>query len=626
MVRGVEEGSESDPGLGALACATGLHGTSFGGPLGSARKTRDALLANRFVQKTIWIAGHESLRNMDRSRALQVLRHSPEISVLVVGAGINGIGTFRDLSLNGVDVLLIDRSDFCSGASAASSHMAHGGIRYLENGEFRLVREAVRERNAMITNAPHIVRPLPTTIPIFRRLSGLLNAPLKFLGLLDRPSERGALVIKLGLILYDAFAGAQRTVPRHRFLGRKESIRRWNKLNPAVVNTATYYDGAILQPERLGLELVLDAEAANDHATALNYLRLQRYEDQSLVLCDELSGELFRVKPLILVNATGPWIDLSNQAIGFPTRFIGGTKGSHIVLDHPELRQAIGEHEFFFENQDGRIVLIFPLYDRVLVGTSDLPSPDPDAALATEAEVDYFIELVKRVFPKIVLDRSHIVFRFSGVRPLAASKSKTAAQITRDHEIQVLPPSRTRLPFPIYSLVGGKWTSWRAFSEQATDECLRFLRRNRVVETKALRIGGGRGYPMAGEPRRQMLSEIADRFGGSAERAADLLERYGTRALPIADFMAGGKDAPLASLPDYSHREFEFIATNEKVVHLDDVLLRRSLLAMLGRATGQAIEEVAQVLAGPLGWDPGRQQAELARTREILKNRHQVDL
>ena len=138
---------------------------------------------------------------MNRVETLALLRQHGEISVLVVGAGINGIGVFRDLALNGVDVLLIDKGDFCSGASAASSHMAHGGIRYLENGEFRLVREAVQERNRMIQNAPHLVRPLPTTIPIFRIFSGLLNAPLKFFNLLDRPRERGAVVIKLGLML-----------------------------------------------------------------------------------------------------------------------------------------------------------------------------------------------------------------------------------------------------------------------------------------------------------------------------------------------------------------------------------------------------------------------------------------
>src|SRR3989304_2963253 len=204
---------------------------------------------------------------MNRNEVLSALKKDPEVSVLIVGGGINGIGVFRDLALNGVDVLLVERGDFCSGASSASSHMAHGGIRYLENGEFRLVREAVRERNRLLLNAPHLVKPLPTTIPIFKRFSGLLNAPLKFFGMLDKPSERGALVIKLGLLMYDAYTGAQsarseeRTVPRHQFLSRKKSLAKWKQLNPDIVNTAVYYDGAILQPERLAVELILDAES-----------------------------------------------------------------------------------------------------------------------------------------------------------------------------------------------------------------------------------------------------------------------------------------------------------------------------------------------------------------------------
>src|SRR5512141_2386248 len=147
---------------------------------------------------------------MDRSEILSSLKENPNVSVLVIGGGINGIGTFRDLALNGVDVLLVERGDFCSGASSASSHMAHGGIRYLENGEFRLVREAVQERNRLIQNAPHLVKPLPTTIPMFKRFSGLFNAPLKFLRLQDKPSERGSLVIKIGLMMYDAYTGARR--------------------------------------------------------------------------------------------------------------------------------------------------------------------------------------------------------------------------------------------------------------------------------------------------------------------------------------------------------------------------------------------------------------------------------
>src|SRR5215510_12620106 len=130
---------------------------------------------------------------MNRNEILTSLKENPNVSVLIVGAGINGIGAFRDLAINGVDVLLVDRADFCSGASSASSHMAHGGIRYLENGEFRLVGEAVGERNRLIRNAPHLVRPLPTVIPIFKRFSGLFNATLKFFGRLDKPAERGSL-------------------------------------------------------------------------------------------------------------------------------------------------------------------------------------------------------------------------------------------------------------------------------------------------------------------------------------------------------------------------------------------------------------------------------------------------
>ncbi len=159
---------------------------------------------------------------MNRTQTIEALKESPKLDVLIVGAGVNGIATFRDLALNDAKVLLVDRADFSSGASAASSHMAHGGIRYLENGEFRLVREAVQERNRMLQNAPHIVKPLPTTIPIFKTFSGLLNAPLKFFNILDRPAERGALVIKIGLMLYDAFTRKQKNGPQTpSYIGQK---------------------------------------------------------------------------------------------------------------------------------------------------------------------------------------------------------------------------------------------------------------------------------------------------------------------------------------------------------------------------------------------------------------------
>ena len=156
------------------------------------------------------------------SPARASLKASPRASVLILGGGINGVGTFRDLALQGVDVALVERADYCHGASGASSHMIHGGIRYLENGEFRLVRESVVERNRLLRIAPHYVKPLETTIPVFSVFSGVLNAPLRFLTHRSgKPRARGALLIKLGLSLYDAFSRGGRAVPRHRFLGRK---------------------------------------------------------------------------------------------------------------------------------------------------------------------------------------------------------------------------------------------------------------------------------------------------------------------------------------------------------------------------------------------------------------------
>jgi len=563
---------------------------------------------------------------MNRNEILSALKQKPEVSVLIVGAGINGIGTFRDLALNGVDVLLVDRADFCSGASAASSHMAHGGIRYLENGEFRLVREAVQERNRMIQNAPHLVKPLPTTVPMFKVFSGLLNAPLKFLRWLDKPSERGSIVIKIGLMFYDAFTGKQRTVPRHQFKNRKDSLARWNKLNPKIINTATYYDGAILQPERLGLELILDAEADNPNARAINYLSLAGGSGNTLLLRDELTDSVYEVKPRLMINAAGPWIDFANRSLGLSTHFIGGTKGSHLVLEHPELRKAIGDNEFFFENKDGRIVLIFPLFDRVLVGTSDIEIENPDEASCTEEEIDYFIEMIVRVFPTIKVTRKNIVYRFSGVRPLAASNAKTTGQITRDHEIQVVGGDWTGLSFPVYSLVGGKWTSFRAFSEQVTNKALEFLGKPRQKDTRALPIGGGRGYPSTPEEIKRKVGGIAAWTGLPAERVQVLFERYGTRAEEIATFISRAQDMPLKSLPSYSRREIGFIAQYEKVIHLDDLLVRRSMLTMLGYLTSDSVDEICSALGESLNWEGKQKKEEAARLLKLLEEQHGVRL
>ena len=563
---------------------------------------------------------------MNRTEILQNLKKSPKLDVLIVGAGVNGIATFRDLALNGARVLLVDRADFASGASAASSHMAHGGIRYLENGEFRLVREAVQERNRMLLNAPHIVKPLPTTIPIFKTFSGLLNAPLKFFNILDRPTERGALVIKIGLMLYDAFTRKQKTVPKHQLLSRKKSLVRWGLLNPSVRYTATYYDGAITEPERLATEMLIDVETEQENAHALNYCSLAGGKMDFVTLKDELTGKRFDIRPRLLINATGAWIDETNATLGLNARFIGGTKGSHLILANPKLRAAIGNHEFFFENDDGRIVLIYPLHDKVLVGTSDLPIENPDEALCTEEEVDYFLEMIKTVFPDIIVTRDQIVFRFSGVRPLEYSAEKTTGQISRDHTIQVLSGVWTGQNYPIYSLVGGKWTSFRAFAEQVTDKSLAYLGMKRKVSTHDLKIGGGKNYERREEDRKEKLQGIAAWTNLSLERLEELYQRYGTRVEEMAMFIADSNNTPLDSLPSYSYGEIVFLAQKEKVVHLDDLVLRRTHIAKLGLLTASLLVELADILAEALDWSDKQRDAEMLRTSQLLASKHGVTL
>ena len=566
---------------------------------------------------------------MNRKRSLQAISNNPDVSVLIIGGGVNGIGTFRDLALNGVDVLLVERGDFGGGTSAASSHMLHGGIRYLENGEFRLVNEALHERDRMLANAPHYAKPLRTTIPIFRWFSGVLNAPLKFFNVLDRPGERGALVIKVGLSFYDFLLRASRRMPRHEFRLRAAALREYPKLDPAIVCAASYYDAWMSSPERICLEMVLDAEASNKRARALNYVSAVGGDGDTVLLRDALSGEEFRVKPKVVVNAAGPWIDFVNGDLGQGgQRFIGGTKGSHLILDHPELLEATNESEIFFENDDGRIVLILPFCDRVMIGTTDIRIDDPDEANISEAEIDYLIAMVDRVFPGIKVERSQIVFTFSGVRPLPRNEggeNGNAGQISRDHKIRTLAPSRDRR-YPVHALIGGKWTTFRAFAEQTADVVLSDLGQKRATTTRDVAIGGGRAYPRSEVGREKWLRELQLRCELPLARLAELFERYGTGAADIAVAISAANDQALENHSAYSRREIEFILKQEKVERLDDLLLRRSLIAMLGQTTRALIHEIAEICAETLGWTDERKGDEIERTLELLRVKHRVVL
>ena len=535
--------------------------------------------------------------------------------VLIIGGGINGLATFRDLSLQGVKVALVERNDFASGASAASSHMIHGGIRYLENGEFRLVRESVTERNGLLKIAPHYVKPLQTTIPIFTTYSGILAAPMRFLThKQNKPTQRGALLIKLGLSIYDSFSSGGGTVPPHKFLGRKKSLQELPALDPNVKYTATYFDASVHEPERLALDVLLDGLSEGSNARAVNYVEAVGVVNNSVLLKDRETGQAFEFKADLVINASGPWTDLTNQALGEKSQFMGGTKGSHIVLDHPELLAACDGRELFFENADGRIVLIYPLKGRVLVGTSDLEADINEPAVCTEEEIDYFFGLIGQVFPRISVDRSQIVYKYSGVRPLPRHEDTAPGFVSRDYRIVegLLPGTET----PLLSLVGGKWTTFRALAEHLAKEALAALGLDRRISTKNLAIGGAKDFPKNDKARDVWLAEHATFVG--QDRALQLLERYGTRAAAVIGFLSAVGDSPFKSTDKLSTGELRYIVEKEMAVHLVDILMRRTSLAFTGEATDAVITEVASEMQQLLGWSEPRTQAEITKAQRSL--------
>lgn len=536
----------------------------------------------------------------------------------MIGGGVNGIATFRDLALQGLDVVLVERGDFASAASAASSHMIHGGIRYLENGEFRLVKESVQERNELLRIAPHRVVPLPTTIPIYSTFSGILSAPLRFLTHRHRgkASERGAVLIKLGLTIYDTFSRDGGSVPRHRFRRKARAHADLPALDSAVRYTATYYDAAMHDPERLALDVLLDGEGPD--AVAVNYVEAVGHTKGAVLLRDLETGREFPFAADVVVNASGPWTDLTNAALGEGTRFMGGTKGSHVVLENPELLAATRGREIFFEHSDGRIVLIYPLKGRVMVGTTDIEADPAVPARCTDDEVEYFFELIGQVFPDIAVDRTQIVYSFSGIRPLPRHEDTQPGFVSRDYRVEVEQRSGMR----VVSLIGGKWTTFRAIGESVADAVLAALGRRRVTRTAGRVLAGSADYPRsAAEQERWMRVHLAD---VPPERRGVLFARYGTRSRELAQLIAEEEDRDLGG-GVLSALELRWMLQHEHLVHLSDLVLRRTDLAFTGRIDAPLLQELAEALGDEAGWDADRRERELAECTAVLTIDHGRD-
>jgi glycerol-3-phosphate dehydrogenase len=554
-----------------------------------------------------------------RDERFAALRADGAFDVIVVGGGINGTGVFRELALQGLRVLLVERLDFCSGCSSAPSRMIHGGLRYLENGEFGLVRESLRERDALLRNAPHLVKPLATTIPIMSVFSGLLNSAASFLGVSGRPARRGAVPVEIGLSIYDWVSRKRRMLPRHRFLGSRATFQRWPKLTPKLRFAAVYHDAWISHPERLGIELVLDTCRLAPDAVALNYAEIAA-EGSGFVVTDSETGSRYPVTARAVVNATGAWLDESlAELVGdaeVPDRLITGTKGSHLVLDNPELYDALDGHMVYFDNSDGRVCIVFGYLGRVLAGSTDIKVDRAQRVRCEDDERDYILDSLRLVLPGVAVSADQVVYTFSGIRPLPKSDHEFTGRISRGHYV-----TRIEGDVPQFCMIGGKWTTFRAFAEDTTDAVLEELGRPRTATTIDLGIGGGNGFVDAADLEDQLVRE----WGISAERAEHLVGAYGTRAREVLEFCTRrDDDRPLGVGSQLTSAEIAFFVNDEHATRLADLVMRRTATAITGTIDAGLIAAIAAAAGRELHWSDERRRAEIDELVAELENYHGV--
>jgi len=553
-----------------------------------------------------------------------------EKTIVVLGAGINGAAVARELALSGVGVIVVDGGDIAAGATAWSTRLIHGGLRYLEYGEIGLVRESLVERNRLVKLAAHLVRPLPFYLPVEGRWGGMWSAAARLAGWesLARAWRgrrgRGSWTVGMGLALYDLLA-AGAGWPRHRL------VRAGHTGMPQIDTTvfpraAIYSDAQLLFPERFTVELLVDARgiaaAAGTRFDVCTHRRVEFGRDGRITIDGSSDGAgPLEVRPDAVVNATGAWVDrtLDSLCAGIAgdvgRRLIGGTKGSHLVVRHASLRAALADHGIYAEAADGRPVFVLPFGpDLVLVGTTDIPfTGDPADARADEAEIGYLLAAVARLFPRVAVGRDHVQQHYCGVRPLPneSGNPQSPAGVTRRH----LLVRHDETPWPLWSIVGGKLTTCRSLAETTAAT---------VLGTLGVSVRGtSRERPLpgncAGATRDAAVLEcrrLAEDAGLSRGRVAAVAEHsvglFGTRATALwqrAGFslsashtathggLIRGVGLPTAAV--------EFCVREEWAATLDDLIERRLMLVFHERLSREAIADVAESLslAGSLARD-----------------------
>ena len=541
-----------------------------------------------------------------RDAALELLG-STDFDFLVVGGGVTGTGIARDAALRGFRVALVDMGDFGSGTSSKSSKLVHGGLRYLEQYDFKLVFEGTSERARLMKQAPHIVRPLPFLFPIYEE------------------SSRGPLLVNLGLWLYDALA-LFRNYRNHRRLDAAEAHTLEPGLRQAGLRAGMLYYDCITDDARLTLENAISAHQAG--ACVTSYVRLVRGQRDAGghitgALChDELSGREVAVKASVVINAAGPWTDRVLDCYGADVpRMLRPTKGIHLVFERSKLPV---EHAVVMSSiRDGRVVFAIPWEHSTVVGTTDTDyDGDIDTPAATAEDAQYLCETLAVYFPDTPLCPDDVVCTWAGLRPLVRDDGSSPYDTSREHTI-VADPSGT------VTIAGGKLTTYRKMADECVREAMALLparRRQgpRDCQTEDAPLPGAVGFDYRTQLE-QTVGELCAR-GVGEEEARHLLSTYGAAARSIAERV--GRDASAGERLDprlpFIRAELDHAIEHEMALTLEDFLVRRTHLYYHALDQGLSlVPELADRMAAAMGWSPATKEREIARYMAVVARSRQ---
>jgi len=519
---------------------------------------------------------HSTFGPAYRRSALTTLAEK-QFDVLVIGGGVVGAGAALDAASRGLKVALVEAQDFAAGTSGRSSKLIHGGLRYLEQMDFRLVREALQERSLLLTTiAPHLVRPVSFLLPLHGHVW-----------------ER--LYIGSGVTLYDTMGGS-RALPRHQQLTRSQALKIAPALrDDALIGAIRYYDAQVDDARHtlfLARTAVQHGATVLTRAKATDFLRDGERVVGAKVL-DHETGTTITIRASEVINATGVWTDEAQKKLGGRHDFsVRASKGIHFLIPRERLNLDTG----LILRTEKSVLFVIPWATHWIIGTTDTPyEGDREEPISDRADIDYLLERVNSVLRDPITPED-VEGVFSGLRPLVAGTTAETAKLSREHAI-----SR---PFPGITLIaGGKLTTYRVMAKDVVDIAVdNLLLKVPESITHRLPLLGAEGYP-ALQNRVRMLAE---RSGLSAGWIEHLLGRYGSCLDQLLELVA--QDAslgePIEETSKYLKVEVVYAATHEAALHLDDVLVRRTRIAMEERDRGLSVApEAARLMAGVLGWD-----------------------